>query len=470
MVKFQTVKQIARIILNSDDATKTINNNHTIPIRDPAIVFDGASGPIVSTTLSEIHFNDHKLTTGEAVLYTAGTVAIGGLTTATTYYAIVVNSGVFKLASSLVNATAGTAITLTSAGTGIQTFSRTITFDGSLATIVSVDTESITLANHGLNVADYVQYTTTGTAIVGLAANAYYFIVPIDANTIRLAPTSQDAQNNTNLVNITAVGVGITHNFIKRVAFDSAATLIVDTNNEQIIIPAHGLSVGDRVQYQVDTGNAIGGLTDNEYYHIIVVDADTIRLAQTAALATAGTAINITAVGTGNNHSLTRVVQTPVPVCTNYRFKLQNLPTNLSSNCRLAIRTFDYVKNYNTFNCKSVGGVYLQQISPVDTYNTQGYYKGTLLLPVYFGNTITYQNSDIEFNSIPLSNNISQLLQNGLDIFVDSKKRNHINQDIVGNINEDTFNISLIIYEIEDYDYITREKNDGVKIPQNIRV
>lgn len=60
--------------------------------------------------------------TGQAVTYTAGTTAIGGLTTATIYYVVRISASVFGLALTQANANAKTLIDLTSQGAGTQTF------------------------------------------------------------------------------------------------------------------------------------------------------------------------------------------------------------------------------------------------------------------------------------------------------------------------------------------------------------
>lgn len=68
-------------------------------------------------------YANRSLYTGSAVgLLTTGT-APTGLATATTYYVIVINAatGTYKLATNFTNALAGTAVVITSVGTGIQT-------------------------------------------------------------------------------------------------------------------------------------------------------------------------------------------------------------------------------------------------------------------------------------------------------------------------------------------------------------
>ena len=67
--------------------------------------------------------NPHGLQTGQAVEYTAGSAAIGGLTSGQTYYAIVVGPNQIELAASLADAVAGPALPLDfSKASGTQTF------------------------------------------------------------------------------------------------------------------------------------------------------------------------------------------------------------------------------------------------------------------------------------------------------------------------------------------------------------
>jgi hypothetical protein len=76
----------------------------------------------VNTSTEEITISSHGLTTGDSLTYTQGTANIGGLATGNQYYAIVINTNTIKLAVSDANASAGTAIDLTSQGTGTQQF------------------------------------------------------------------------------------------------------------------------------------------------------------------------------------------------------------------------------------------------------------------------------------------------------------------------------------------------------------
>jgi hypothetical protein len=76
----------------------------------------------------------------------------------------------------------------------------------------------------------------------------------------------------------------------------AGVTIAADT----ITYTGHGINTGDRVKYyKVGAGTAITGLVDATVYYAIKVDANTFKVASSAANATAGTAIDLT--GTGNN-------------------------------------------------------------------------------------------------------------------------------------------------------------------------
>jgi hypothetical protein len=77
------------------------------------------------------------------------------------------------------------------------------------------------------------------------------------------------------------------------------ATTAVNTTAETITYTAHGMPTGEQITYRDGGSTAITGLTDDAVYYAIRVDADTFKVASSAANATAGTAINLT--GTGNN-------------------------------------------------------------------------------------------------------------------------------------------------------------------------
>lgn len=67
------------------------------------------------------NYTNHGLSEGLKVQLTTSSALPSGLSLATDYFVIVVDADNFKLANSLVNAQAGTAVTLTNSGTGNQT-------------------------------------------------------------------------------------------------------------------------------------------------------------------------------------------------------------------------------------------------------------------------------------------------------------------------------------------------------------
>jgi len=84
-----------------------------------------ASNVITVTGLTNAANNEFQ--TGQAVLYSAPSGAMTGLTHNTTYYIVRTGNLTFSLATTLANAQNGTVITLSSDGTGTQTFTKTLT-------------------------------------------------------------------------------------------------------------------------------------------------------------------------------------------------------------------------------------------------------------------------------------------------------------------------------------------------------
>lgn len=90
---------------------------------------------------------------------------------------------------------------------------NSITIDGSSPSIVDVTTNSITSTGHEFTTGAVVIYYNGGgsnTSIEGLTSGAAYYIIAIDANTIKLAGSLQDAVSGI-AINITAVGTGSNH-------------------------------------------------------------------------------------------------------------------------------------------------------------------------------------------------------------------------------------------------------------------
>ena len=86
--------------------------------------------------------------------------------------------------------------------------------------------------------------------------------------------------------------------------FDASLTSFVDINNDTLMQNSHRFVQGQRVTYNVGSGNSIGGLSNNNVYYVIKYNTDKIKLAADANAAASGTAINLTSLGSGN-HTLT---------------------------------------------------------------------------------------------------------------------------------------------------------------------
>lgn len=243
MVKFQTARQKARIVLNSDDAVKSLNEINLIPTVDTPIKFDGALGTNVDINTERIHFFDHGFSEGDAVTYTSTVVmtATPAITNNQVLYIKYVSDHIFQLATT----NGGASINITATGTATQTLTKTLTFDGSLASVVSDTANTITLTGHKLSTGQVVRYDTTGTALTGLVSGRDYYVVKINDNTISLATTFQNATNINDdgayypiIIDIN-VGVGTTHNIKRIVSFDISASPVVDLPNDRLNIPAH---------------------------------------------------------------------------------------------------------------------------------------------------------------------------------------------------------------------------------------
>ena len=89
--------------------------------------------------------------------------------------------------------------------------SYTETFDGSASSVVSTSDETIKVINHRFVQGQRVTYNNGGGGnIGGISSGTAYYITYDSANTIKLATTLANANNNTN-INLTSVGSGTSH-------------------------------------------------------------------------------------------------------------------------------------------------------------------------------------------------------------------------------------------------------------------
>ena len=100
--------------------------------------------------------------------------------------------------------------------------SHTATFDGSATSVVSAADDTIRIPEHRFIQGQRVTYTNGGGGnIGGLTTGTAYFVSFDSANTIKLATSLANANNNT-VINISAVGSGTSHTL--NAAFDGVNT------------------------------------------------------------------------------------------------------------------------------------------------------------------------------------------------------------------------------------------------------
>jgi hypothetical protein len=110
----------------------------------------------------------------------------------------------------------------------------------------------------------------------------------------------------TNTLHTTAPAVTIDPPVAKQFNGTSAVTVGTDT----IALTGHGFVTGDAATY-TEGATAITGLTTATVYYVIEGgNANTLKLAESVSDATVGTAIDLTIVGSNDNHSLTGATAT----------------------------------------------------------------------------------------------------------------------------------------------------------------
>nr|BAR34695.1 putative tail tubular protein B [uncultured Mediterranean phage uvMED] len=182
-----------------------------------------ANATTVSTANNTITLSSHGLSTGDQVYYYAASNVVGGLSNSKVYYVISVDANTIKLAVSTANASAGTAISLTSApGTNTNQF----IYQG-----VNINNNILFVSNHGFKTGNHIFYNNSGTAISGLAENTKYFVEKIDDNQIQLY---SDEDRGT-VVNLTSAHSSEqSDKILTHAKVETVACIDGDTNEDQV--------------------------------------------------------------------------------------------------------------------------------------------------------------------------------------------------------------------------------------------
>src|SRR5262249_48790505 len=129
---------------------------------------------------------------------------------------------------------------------------------------------------------------------------------------IKLATSQANATAGT-AIDLTGAGTGAAHKLTRvtpvKFTFSPGPGVDVDANTLFVSADAK-LKTGDQVTYDNGGGTSIGGLTDDDRLTNLFVTAaggGKVKLAPSLSNATAGTAIDLTSLGTGAAHKLVRV-------------------------------------------------------------------------------------------------------------------------------------------------------------------
>ncbi|HYC46066.1 MAG TPA: LEPR-XLL domain-containing protein, partial [Burkholderiales bacterium] len=193
------------------------------------------------------------------------------------------------------------------------------------AQIDIVDTSDDTIflgTEHGLVTGQKVKYHKGdgGTAIGGLSDNTDYYVRDVGGGKIKLydSKANADAGGATGLRNLTDDGAGSKHYFGKYIEVPligevenplESGKVKFDPDPNQLRVlelgSNHGLRTGDAVVYHKGTGAAVGGLTDDTTYYVIVLDDKNVQLAETRQKALDGDALELTSDDVDNDDFLT---------------------------------------------------------------------------------------------------------------------------------------------------------------------
>lgn len=231
----------------------------------PAIVKTFTPRSVIDTQQNNLKLLSHGFLTTTKVRYSnAGGTSIGGLTNDTDYYVVVINKDYIRLATTAENAASGVVISFTGFGAGVDHTLTSYQINGNVTGSGTVST------------------TAGGTLVQGFNT-AFSKILKV-GDRLRIFPPNT-------------------------VSSKTFAAANVSTGADTITITSHGFVTTDVVQFLQGTGVAPGGLTTTQYYYVGRVDANTLKLYNSAADANSGTgAVDLTTAGTGTDFTLTKTV------------------------------------------------------------------------------------------------------------------------------------------------------------------
>lgn len=177
---------------------------------------------------------------------------------------------------------------------------------------VDTSTDVITSASHGLSDGAIVHVASTTTLPTGLSANTVYYVISSTSSTFKLSLTSGGSA-----IDISSTGSG-THSVYNQIQVPdfrgvfpmgagtgsltfNFAPADINTGTEVITVPSNtSLYTGQPIVYST-SGTVAGDLVASTTYYAIRLSATTISIADSLALALAGTAHNLTGTGSGTH-------------------------------------------------------------------------------------------------------------------------------------------------------------------------
>ena len=221
----------------------------------------------------------HGLSTGDAVIYRpADDRWIANLTPGQTYYVIKISDTEIKLALSAADAASGTALTI---GDLVPFQDHTLSPKQLFNPASAVSSSTITLPAHGWSNGQRVVYNANGSPIAGLGNGSIYYIVNSSTDTLQLSTIP----GGTAIVLDNSAATGTAHSLCLAQGglFFDPETALDDAIDSITFSGGHNLTTGQQVVYRKGDHRIVSGLQDGETYYVIVVDANTVKLASTAA-------------------------------------------------------------------------------------------------------------------------------------------------------------------------------------------
>lgn len=145
---------------------------------------------------------------------------------------------------------------------------------------------------------DDIDVTSTGSTTARSLAD---WMAALDMRVANLRDPEFAATQSPTSDNSAAITAAIA-SLIDRITIDGSSASVVSASNNTITYAGHPFSTGDLVRYKCGTGTVIGGLGDGTRYYVIDTTSSTFKLSSRAG----GSAVDISAVGTGSAHTFTK--------------------------------------------------------------------------------------------------------------------------------------------------------------------